>query len=469
MGLVALAISVLLLTGFAIWRSGRHQLISSVAILPFDNLTAGADPAFSDGLTDEIAASVSRLEGLRVAGRRSAYVFKGKHDDLREVGSRLNVEAVVEGSIQQSGERTHVAVQLNRVSDGFTIWAQTFDGDSTDLIQVESEIAAAIAHALSRNVYPGLSTPAPPNPEAHALYLQGRYLWNQRNLDAELKSVDLMRRAIAKDPGYAAAWSGLADVLSTIGSNENLQPAKYMPESREAARKALELDPTSADAHAVLGFIAAHYDYDWLTAEREYRTALDLNPNYSTAHQWYALGLMARGHFAEARQQLETARRLDPLALIVSVDMALLLKFQRDFNGVIAESQSILQFDPNYHLGYSMLATGYYCSHRWDEWRAVDAKVPQLDLTRAVVNGQNEEAQRILKDYVRLAEKGEFQPHLLAQQAVRMGDKALALEWLERAYQEHDYWLLFDNVDPEMDPLREEPKFQEIIRRMGLE
>ena len=265
-----------------------------------------------------------------------------------------------------------------------------------------------------------------------------------------------------------AAWSGLADVLSTIANNENVQAALYMPEAREAARKALELDPGSADAHAVLGNIAGHYDYDWPRAEREYRTALDLNPNYATAHQWYAVELMARGRFADARQQLETARNLDPLALIVSVDMALLLKYERDFNGVIAESQRILQFDPNYHLGYSMLATGYYCARRWDEWRAVDAKQPQYDLTRALVNGQPEQAKRILKDYVRRAEKGEMQPHEIVQTAVRAGDKALALEWMERSYQNHDYWLLFDNVDPEMDPVRAEPKFQEIMKRLGV-
>jgi len=385
LGLAIAVVAVPLLAGFFLWRAARPAPISSIAILPFDNLSAPAfDDAFSDGLTDEVAASVSHLDGVRVAGRRSAYVFKGKHSDLRDIGSRLNVEAVVEGSVQRAGDRTHVAVELNRTRDGFMIWSQTYEGTSADWIQIESQIAGSIARALARSFSPGAATPVERDPEAHALYLQARYLWNQRNFPAELKSVDLLQQAIARDPNYALAWAGLADSLIAIGDVEEVDPAAYLPHAREAALKALQLDPSLAEAHAALGMVACHYDYDWSTAEREYKKAFELNPSYASAHQYYALGLMAHGSFSQANEQLAIARRLDPLALIVDVDVALLRKFQRDYDSVIAVSQSILQRDPNYHLGYSMLTTGYYCQSRWDDWRAADAKDPQEPLTRAL-------------------------------------------------------------------------------------
>src|SRR5580658_7768853 len=349
--------AVLGLAGFFRWRSSQPVPISSIAVLPFDNLSAPAfDDAFSDGLTDEVAASISHLSGVRVTGRRSAYVFK-------------------------------------RTRDGFTVWSQTYDGTTADWIQIESQIAGSIARALARNVS-GADTPAARDPEAHALYLEARYQWNQRNYPAELKSVDLFQQAIARDPNYALAWAGLADSLIAIGDIEEVNPVAYLPRARDAALKALQLDPSLAEAHAALGMVACHYDYDWPTAEREYKKAFELNPSYASAHQYYALGLMAHGRFSEVNDQLDTARRLDPLALIVDVDLALLRKFQRDFDGVIAVSKSILQRDPDYHLGYSMLATGYLCEHRWDDWRAVDAKHPQGDYLRAVVNGQPDEIER---------------------------------------------------------------------------
>jgi TolB-like protein/DNA-binding winged helix-turn-helix (wHTH) protein len=466
-----LAVAVCTVLGLAAlfrWRWSQPIRISSIAVLPFDNLSSPAfDDAFSDGLTDEVAASISHLSGVRVTGRRSAYVFKGKHDDLREIGARLNVEAVVEGSVQRSGDRSHVTVELNRTRDGFTVWSQTYDGTTADWIQIESQIAGSIARALARNVS-GADTPAARDPEAHALYLEARYQWNQRNYAAELKSVDLFQQAIARDPNYALAWAGLADSLIAIGDIEEVNPAAYLPRARDAALKALQLDPSLAEAHAALGMVACHYDYDWPTAEREYRKAFELNPSYASAHQYYALGLMAHGRFAEAEAQLDTARRLDPLALIVDVDLALLRKYQRDFDGVIGVSKSILERDPNYQLGYSMLTTGYLCERRWDDWRAADAKVPQGEYLRAIVNGRPDEIERVLRKMMDEATAGTRRPYEVASVANMKGDYSLALEWLEKSYQHHDYWMLFINVDPEFDAIRSDPRFQAIVHRLGV-
>lgn len=467
--LAAALILIVCLAGLFLWRWRRHSTpISSIAVLPFDNLSApGFDDAFSDGLTDEIAASMSHLDGVRVAGRRSAYVFKGKHDDLRDIGSRLNVEAVVEGSVQRSADRTHVTVELNRTRDGFTIWSQTYDGTTNDWMQIESQIAGSIAGALAHKISPR-NTPAAIDPEAHALYLEARYQWNQRNFPAELKSVDLMQQAIARDPNYALAWAGLADSLIAIGDVEDVDPAAYLPRARDAAMKAIQLDPSLAEPHAALGMVACHYDYDWPTAEREYKKAFELNPNYASAHQYYALGLMAHGRFAEAEKQLDIARHLDPLALIVDVDLALLRKFQRDFDGIIAVSKSILDRDPNYHLGYSMLTTGYYVERRWDEWKAADAKHPQGEYLEALANGHADEIDRVFRKFLEEAKAGTRRPYDVAVFANLRGDRAATLEWLEKAYQHHDYWMLFINVDPQYDWIRSEPRFQTIVHRLGV-
>ncbi len=466
--LAAAFFAVLILAGFFLWQARRPAPISSIAVLPFDNLSAPAfNDAFSDGLTDEIAASISHLEGVRVAGRRSAYVFKGKHDDLRDIGSRLKVEAVVEGSVQRAADRTHVTVELNRTRDGFTIWSQTYDGTTNDWMQIESQIAGSIARALAHKISP---TNAPParDPEAHALYLEARYLWNQRNFPAELKSVDLLQQAIARDPNYALAWAGLADSLIAIGDVEDVDPAGYLPRARDAALKALRLDPSLAEAHAALGMVACHYDYDWPTAEREYKKAFELNPSYASAHQYYALGLMAHGRFSEAEAQLDIARRLDPLALIVDVDLALLRKFQRNFDGVINVSKSILQRNPNYQLGYSMLTTGYYCEHRWDDWRAADAKLPQGEFLRAMANRHPDEIERAFRKLTDEAKAGARRPYDVGHYATLKGDRAIALDWLEKSYQHHDYWMLFINVDPEYDAIRSDSRFQAIVHQLGV-
>jgi TolB-like protein/DNA-binding winged helix-turn-helix (wHTH) protein len=466
--LVAAIVSVVGVAGCFLWQWRRPVPISSIAVLPFDNLSAPAfNDAFSDGLTDEIADSISHLDGVRVAGRRSAYVFKGQHDDLRDIGARLNVEAVVEGSVQRAADRTHVTVELNRTRDGFTIWSQTFDGTTNDAMQIESQIAASIAQALARKISPG-NTQSAHDPEAHALYMESRYLWNQRNYPAELKSVDLMQQAIARDPNYALAWAGLADSLIAIGDVEEVDPAAYLPRARDAALKALQLDPSLAEAHAALGMVACHYDYDWPAAEKEYKKSFELNPNYASAHQYYALGLMAHGRFAEANQQLDIARRLDPLALIVDVDIALLRKFQRNFNDVIAVSKNILQRNPNYQLGYSMLTTGYYCERRWDEWRAADAKQSQGDFWEAMATGHPDQINRAIRKVTNEARAGSRRPYDVAHFALVAGDRALALEWLEKAYRHHDYWMLYINVDPEYDVIRSDPRFQSVIHRLGV-
>ena len=468
--LVPLAAGITVVMGSMHWRSRQAEPISSIAILPFDNLSTPAfNDAFSDGLTDEIAASISHLDGVRVAGRRSAYFFKGKHNDLRDVGSRLNVEAVVEGSVQRVGERTHVTVELNRTRDGFTIWSQTYDGSTADWFQIENQIANSIAGKMARSLSPSATAPAAPDPEAHALYLEARYLWGRRTYPDELKSVDLLQQAITRDPNYALAWAGLADSLISIGDVEEVDPSAFLPKARDAATKALQLDATLAEAHAALGMVTCHYDYDWPTAEREYKKAIELNPSYASGHQYYALGLMAHGRLHDAETQLAIARQLDPLAYIVDVDLALVRKYQRDYDGVISVTKSIIQRDPQFLLAFNMLTTGYYLEHRWDDYLAADAKRPMDEVTRDIAKGHTKEAQQDLQASINQARAGLVRPSFVVHGAIRLRDRDLTLEWLEKSYEHHDYWELFINVDPEFDFVRSEPRFQALVHKLGVE
>jgi tetratricopeptide (TPR) repeat protein len=215
--------------------------------------------------------------------------------------------------------------------------------------------------------------------------------------------------------------------------------------------------------------IACHYDYDWPTAEREYKKAFELNPSYASAHQYYALGLMAHGRFTEAQEQLDLARRLDPLALIVDVDAALLRKYLRDFDGVVAISMSVIERDPNSNYGYAMLTTGYYCEKRWDDWRAADNKFSQDAFTRALANGRRDEELRELKKLIAGAQAGATRPSTVVRAANRIGNRDLALYWLEKSFAHHDYWELFINVDPEFDWLHSEPRFQALVHKLGVD
>ena len=277
-----------------------------------------------------------------------------------------------------------------------------------------------------------------------------------------------MQQAIARDPNYALAWAGLADSLISIGDVEEVNPAAYLPRARDAALKALQLDPTLSEAHAALGMVACHYDYDWPTAEREYKKAFELNPSYASAHQYYALGLMAHGRLAEAEAQLAIARRLDPLAYIVDVDLALGRKYQRDFDGVISVSKGILDRDPNFLLAYNMLTTGYYLEQRWDAYLAADAKRPMDDVTREIAKGSTNEAMRDLQETIKQARASLARPSSVVHDAIRLRNRDLTLEWLEKSYEHHDYWELFINVDPEFDFVRSEPRFQALVQKLGV-
>jgi len=328
-----------------------------LAVLPFQNLTgdAGQD-YFSDGLTEEMIAQVGNLDPqhLRVIARTSVMRYKNSETPLDRVARELGVQYVIEGSVRRDADNVRIAAQLIQAKDQTHVWARQYDRRLTGLLTLQDEIAREIADEILLTLE-GHSHAASPRPavapreyEAYDLYLRGQYFFNERTAGSLRKAIEYFQQATAKDPNYARAYTGLADSYALIGGYTSLPPTEFMPKARAAALRALEIDDHLAEAHTALGLIVQNYDWDWQTSEREFRRAIELNPNYATAHQWYAEHLMWLGRFDEALRESERARELDPLSLIIAADKGAVLFFSRDYDRAIEEWRSVLEMDPGF-------------------------------------------------------------------------------------------------------------------------
>ena len=304
---------------YATWRRG--ETLSSVVVLPFVDLSPQHDQEyFSDGLTEEIIDGLSRGPNLRVVARTSAFAFKGKANDIREIGRQLNVGAVLEGSVRKAGDALRITAQLNRVSDGTHLWSRTYDRQLRDVFAVQQEIAQAIASQLRAGAVPGHE--APRDVEAWRLYQQGRFLFNKfEPPESNRKAIERYQEAIERDPNFALAYAGMADAYAYLAENFVVAPKEVMPKAKEAAEKAVALDANSAEAHTSLAAVRLDYDWDVDAAQRELRRALDLNPGYAWAHHWYAHSLEAQGRLDEALKEMRAALALDPFSIAINWDV----------------------------------------------------------------------------------------------------------------------------------------------------
>ncbi|HWR96120.1 MAG TPA: tetratricopeptide repeat protein, partial [Arenimonas sp.] len=306
-------------------RKERSSNEKSIAVLAFADLSPGKDQEyFSDGMAEEILNSLVRVNDLKVAGRTSSFFFKGKNQDIRVIGKALGVANVLEGSVRKQGDKVRITAQLIRVSDGFHLWSETYDGDLKDVFALQESIAQAIAGKLQiilqDNQKIQLVNAGTEDSEAYQYYLQGRYHWNKRETKEFEKAVAFFKQAIEKDPGYALAYSGLADTYTLFPNYGDFRRKDYMPQAKAAALKALELDPGLAEAHASLGEAVYYWEYDWAGAEKAFRRAIELNPKYATAHQWYAELLANSGKHDEAIKRIDTALELDPFSMVINRD-----------------------------------------------------------------------------------------------------------------------------------------------------
>jgi TolB-like protein/DNA-binding winged helix-turn-helix (wHTH) protein/Tfp pilus assembly protein PilF len=455
-----------------------------LAVLPFENLTgdAGQD-YFSDGLTEEIIIQIGRLnpERLGVIARASVQRYKRNHDGLAAVARELGVQYALEGSVRRGSERLRVAVRLIQVHDQTLLWSQEYDRKPEDLLGIQAEIA----HAVASEIPLGLDErhaamtphagPSPPAYEAYDLYLKGRYFWNKRTPEGFQQAIGWFEQAIARDPKYARAYAGLADSYALIASWLLATPAEVIPKARAAALKALEIDPNLAEAHTSLALITQNHDWDWRSAEKEFRRAIELDPNYVTGHHWYAEHLAFQGRFDEALAEIDRARRLDPLSLIIATDTGAILFFARQYDRAIEEFRAVLAVEPTFGRA-SIIAFAYLEKGQVAEALAqVDTMVKHVDgpwpwAYRAHISGRAgrmADAQRALQKMQQTAGPA-YLPVLYSTAYVGMGRHDEALAWLEKAYRDRSHILVPLKVEPLFDPLRSDPRFQDLLRRVGL-
>lgn len=457
--------------------------IRSVAVLPLENLSH--DPSqdyFAEAMTDELITSLAKVRELRVISRTSTMKYQRTSKSIGEIARELNVDAIIEGTILRSGSEVHVTAQLVQAQPETHLWAESYSRSLGDLMAVESEVVREIAGAVRLTLTPeeraGLTSSHKVPPEAHQSYLQGRFFWNKRTPEGFTRSIEYFQQAIEKDPLYAQAYVGLADAYVLLSGYYSVPQDEAISKARAAAKKALEIDASLGEAHASLGLIAGNYDWNWDEAEREYRRAIELNPNYATAHHWYGEGFLAlQGRFDEALAEMSRAQELDPLSAIIRVDTGAVYYFARRYDAAIAEYRRALELEPNFPLAHVWLSRAYQGKGMLREailelqpQRQSDSSLLSLaDLGRLYGQaGRREEAFKVLRELRERSAHGYLDAGLLLDVYLGLDDKDQVFSLLERAYREHSVILTSFKILPLYDPFRSDPRFADFQRRVRL-
>jgi TolB-like protein/Tfp pilus assembly protein PilF len=453
-----------------------------LAVLPFENLSGEDQSYFSDGLTEETITHLGRLapERLGVIARASVTRYKRTLKSIREIGEELGVSHVLEGSVRRSGRRARVTAQLIQVSDQTHVWAESYERDLGDLLALQADLARAIAREIEIKLTPL----APRNlqraavdPEAYEAYLKGRDLWNRRTLEAVRKSIRYFEASIEREPRYAAAHSGLADAYMTLHDDGRLSPKEARAKAKHAAEEALRIAPDLAEAHTSLAHVCFH-ELDWPTAEEEFRQAIELNRNYATARFYYANFLVAFGRFDEAIEEARAALVLDPVSLPAGANMASVYHHARRYGEAIEHCRRVLEIDPAFTRTLEDLGRNYEQQGKYPEAIIAFEKAaersgrdpgPLSSLAHGyAVAGRRKEARRLLAELERMAKKRYVSAHAFAVVHAGLGDEDRAFEYLTKACDERSSTLPFLNVNPRLDSLRQEPRFQALLSRIGL-
>ncbi|MCI0402260.1 MAG: tetratricopeptide repeat protein, partial [Acidobacteria bacterium] len=490
---IGLGVVVVLLLGFVLGLNlggvrdrllGRPAApeIDSLAVLPLENLSRDPEQDyFADGMTEALITELSKISALKVISRTSVMQYKGVKKPLPEIARELGVDAVVEGSVLRAGERVRITAQLIHGPTDKHLWADQYDREMHDVLSVHSEVARAIAREVRVAVTPAeekrLAQARAVNPEAHEAYLKGRFHWNERTEEGLKKAIEYFQRAIEKDPGYAPAYAGLADaylVLPTYGPSPP-PPKEVLPKAEAAAQRALEIDENLAEAYTSLASIRQDY-YDWTEAESYYRRAIELSPNYATAHHWYSMMLTQVGRHEEAIAEARRAEQLDPLSRAITYNVASQLYYARQYDACIAQMRKTIESHPDWSWGHQGLGMCYSAKGMSKEAiieleKAVvlpgAAPVIRAFLARAyALEGRRNEARRILNEFITLSRQQYFPALGIAMVYVALGEKDQAFAWLGKAYEEK-YDLGFLRADPAFDPLRDDPRYRELLRRMN--
>ena len=463
-------------------RRQSHEAIDSLAILPLMNTSKDPEREYlSDGITESIINTLSQIPELRVMARSTVFRYKGREVDPLEVGRALNVSAILTGQVLQWGQSLIIKAELVDVADGSQLWGEQYDRKPGDILAIQREISreitAKLRLKLSGEQKQRLEKRHTENINAYQFYLKGRYFWNKRTEQGLKKGIEFFNQAIEEDPLYALAYVGLADSYNMLAAYNLSQPRAVLSRAKAAAESALEIDNLLAEAHTSLARVRADYDWDWPAAEQEFKRALELNPNYATAHHWYALHLMAMGHFEEATAEINRAQQIDPLSLSINASIGLPFYWSRRNDEAIEQFRRTLELDQSFALAHVLLGQAYAQKGMFDQAIAELIKARELDDTtraRAIlgytlaVAGRKDEAVRILGELQELASQKYVSAYFRVLIHTALGERDQALEWLEKAYEERSEWLVWLKVDPKLDSLRSDPRFTSLVQRVGL-
>lgn len=460
----------------------RSQAIDSLAILPLANASPDPNAEYlSDGITESIISSLSQLPRLRVMARSAVFRYKGREVDPQVVGRELGVRAVLTGRVLHLGNKLIIRTELIDVAEGRQIWGEQYDREPLDIITVQAEISQEISEQLRLKLTGQqkklLTKRYTESTEAYHAYLKGRYYWNKRTEEGFRRGVDYFQQAIKKDTNFALAYAGLADCYNLLNSYGVLPPRESAPLIKAAARQALQLDDKLAEAHASLGHVKMMHDWDWAGAESEFMRAVKLKPNYATAHHWYALYLRALGKFEESLIEIKQAQILDPLSLIINTVVGTHFYYARQYDKAIRQCRETLELDPTFHVAYGVIGEAYTQIGKYNEaigelQRAIslsnDAGLLAMLGYAYALAGQTSNARNVLNKLKNLSKRRYVEPASVAVIYIGLAEREQAFAWLERAYQDRNELLVMLKVDPRLDALRSDPRFNELMRRVGL-
>jgi TolB-like protein/DNA-binding winged helix-turn-helix (wHTH) protein/Flp pilus assembly protein TadD len=481
---VALALASAIAAGWLVQSRGRPAALHSLAVLPLENLSGDASQEyFADGMTDQLIASLGQISALRVISRTSVMGYKGARKPLPQIARELNVDAVIEGSIVRSGGRVRITAQLIDAAADKHLWAQSYDGDLRDTLALQSRVAREIADEIRVNVRPtelaALRRNARAvNADAYEAYLKGRYFWNKRTADGLSKARQYFDEAVAKAPDYAPAYSGLADTYALLGDWQYgvMTPKEALPAAKAAAIKALALDNTLGEAHTSLGFVLSGFDWDWPSADKEFRQAIDLNPGYATAHHWYAWHLSLMDRHTEAIAEITKARALDPLSLIINADLAEILLIAHFYDESVRQSRKTIDIDPSFAFAHNQLAEAYLQQHLRDQAIGEFQKAVQLsggsaictaNLARAyAASDRRSDAEQLLASLKQRSTAVYSNAAEIAMVYAALGDQAQAMAWLQKGFD--DRFNPGVLLRPGFDSLRDDARFRAMVSKLGL-
>jgi TolB-like protein/DNA-binding winged helix-turn-helix (wHTH) protein/Tfp pilus assembly protein PilF len=492
---VALVAALILFTAIAssiffrlrpdgIFSSASAKPITSLVVLPMENLSGDkSQEYFADGMTDELIASLARISSIRVLSRTTAMEYKDSHESLGKIARDLGVDAVVEGTVLRSGDRVRITAELIQVSTDRHLWADTYESPLDDVLTLQNRVASAIVDQIRIQLTPQdktrLASRRLVKPDAYEDFLKGLFYWNKRSREDLLKAIDYFQSAIVKDPQYALAYAGLADCYGIVGAAivGTVPTIEVAPKAEAAAMKAVELDDSLAETQTALATVQFNYKWDWKAAERGFRRAIELNPNYATAHQRYSLYLTAMGRRSESLLEMERARSLDPLSVSMNFSLGWRLYMAHEYDRAVVQLNDAIEMDPSFVLPHIVLGQTY------EQMGDYAKAIAELEKTAIMshrstpviaalghvyaVAGRPAEAHKILDELQSESRTGYVSPFYIALVYAGLKDESRTMEWLEKAYADRSNSMVFTDVDPRFDSLRSDPKFQNLLQRMN--